>query len=127
MDHGLRYHVPQSLRECRKLGKLDIAKIRAHLQSAFDPAAAADLDVVYQFQFEDAESYHLVIHDGRLKVHAGEHARPSIRLMFDSAATAEGVIDGSIDATQAFMQGRVRSDGNLLLAMRLRMLFPPQR
>ena len=104
--------------------KTDIEEIRTRLQSAFDPGGAVDLDAVYQFQFEDAEGYHLVIRDGSLEVHAGEHAHPSIRLMFDSIDTAERVVDGSIDAMQAFMQGRIRSDGNLLLAVRLGVLFP---
>lgn len=107
--------------------KPDIEEIRKRLRSAFDPAAASDLEVVYQFEFGDAEGYHLIISHGDLEVHAGEHAHPSITLMFDRLDTARDVIAGPIDAMQAFMQGRIRSDGNLLLAMRLGLLFPTRR
>jgi putative sterol carrier protein len=105
----------------------DIEAIRRRFQQAFDPTAAGELEAVYQFEFGDAEGYHLVIVGGRLAVHSGEHPNPTIRLMFDRLDTATDVIGGEIDATQAFMEGRIRSDGNLLLAMRLGYLFPTGR
>ncbi|MDX1356294.1 MAG: SCP-2 family sterol carrier protein, partial [Halomonas venusta] len=43
------------------------------LQSRFNPEAAKGMDEVFQFHFSDAGSHHMVIQDGTLDVHEGEH------------------------------------------------------
>ena len=119
--------IAQSARGVSLLYKPDIEEIAKRLHSAFEPAAADGLDVVYQFEFGDAEGYQLIIEHGELKVVAGRHANPTITLLFDRLDTARDLIAGPGDTMQAFMQGSIRSDGNLLLAMRLGMLFPTRR
>ena len=116
--------ISQGQRGVRELHKPDIEKIDKRLQNAFDPAAADDLEVVYQFDFGDAKGYHLIIEHRELQVRAGQHSDPTLTLQFDRLDTARDVIAGPADTMQAFMEGRIRSDGNLLLAMRLGLLFP---
>ncbi len=104
---------------------LPIDDIRERLAAAFRPQAAVGFDHVYQFRFGDGGAFHLVIRDGELEVLAGEHERPSVTFMFDAPRTALEVIEGDIDGMHAFMQGRIRTDGNLVLALQLGRLFGP--
>ena len=102
----------------------DIEQIRRRLERAFRPEAARGFDHVYQFRFDDAhEAFYARIREGELEVGAGEHPEPAVTFLFDAPETAIEVIEGRADGTQVFMQGRIRTDGNLILAMQLGRLF----
>lgn len=93
------------------------------LKSRFDPQAAKGMDDVFQFHISDADDYYLVVQDGNLDVHQGEHDDPSVALTTDSA-TLKGVMNGDINGMQAFMSGKLKASGNLMLATKLTSLFP---
>jgi len=38
--------------------------------------------------------------------------------------TLQGIVDGSTDGMQAFMGGKLRAEGDMMLAMKLSELFP---
>jgi len=106
---------------------IDIEGIRTRLHQAFRPDAAQGFDHVYQFRFDDdaGAAFYARIHEGELEVGAGEHPEPALTFLFDTPQTAIDVMEGRIDGTQAFMQGRIRTDGNLILALQLGRLFGP--
>ncbi|MHB0775337.1 SCP2 sterol-binding domain-containing protein [Halomonas sp. WWR20] len=93
------------------------------LQSRFDPNAAQGMDEVFQFNLSDAENYYLHINDGNLDVQQGDHDDPSVTLSMDSD-TLKGIMDGDIDGMQAFMSGKLKATGNIMLATKLTSLFP---
>ena len=114
-----------------KVFPADFAKLSELLHRSFAPAAARDLDVVYQIalgapEADDALHYHLVVHDGHLLVAHGRHPQPHLTLIFADLPTHIDVLSGALDPMQAFLTGRMRSDGHIVLAMRMLQMFVPQ-
>lgn len=98
-----------------------IAEAFGKIESKFNPSAAAGLDVVFQFNVE-GETYHLSVADGECKLAEGEHDEPTVTLIMDQATLAE-IISGELNGMQAFMAGRLRTEGDMMLATRLSDLF----
>ncbi|MGC3874340.1 SCP2 sterol-binding domain-containing protein [Halomonas sp. GXIMD04776] len=95
------------------------------LKTRFDPQAAQGMDDVFQFNVSDAEDYYLHVQDGTLGIHSGEHDDPSVTLATDST-TLKGLLNGEIDGMHAFMSGKLKATGNLMLATKLSTLFPQE-
>ncbi len=95
------------------------------LQSRFNREAAKGMDEVFQFLFSDAGSHHMVIQDGTLDVHEGEHDDPSVSLSM-STDTLKGIMSGDVNGMTAFMTGKLKATGNVMLATKLTSLFPSQ-
>ena len=55
--------------------------------------------------------------------HKGESADANVTLIMDSE-TMQGVISGETDGMQAFMAGKLRAEGDMMLALKLSELFP---
>lgn len=98
------------------------AELFNNIQSQFNPEAAAGLDEVFQFAIEDADTYHLVVKDGSCKLVEGEHSDPSVTLIMDEDTLKE-IVSGELNGMQAFMAGRLRTEGDMMLATRLSDLF----
>ncbi|TWH64714.1 putative sterol carrier protein [Azomonas agilis] len=101
----------------------NVAEILQSMQSRFNPKAAAGLDLVFQFKITDAENYYLVVKEGTCDLQAGEAERCDVALIMDKE-TIKGLLSGEISGMQAFMSGRVRTEGNMMLALKLNELFP---
>ena len=100
-----------------------VAKVIETMQARFNPGAATGLDLVFQFNIEDAENYYLSIKNGACTLTAGDAAAPNVALIMDSA-TLKGVLKGEISGMEAFMSGRLRTEGDMMLALKLGELFP---
>lgn len=92
------------------------------LQARFNPQAAQGMHEVFQFHFSDAGSHYLDIQDGTLGVHEGEHDDPSVSLSM-SSETLKGIMSGDINGMTAFMTGKLKATGNIMLATKLSSLF----
>lgn len=101
----------------------DLEAIRSRLGAAFQPTAAHGIDAVYQFAVAGEDAFHLVVESGRFEVGAGRHEDPTVTFFYEDLDTALGVVDGKVDAMSAFMAGRIRTDGNLILALQLGLVF----
>lgn len=100
-----------------------VAKVIETMQARFNANAAAGLDLVFQFNIEDAENYYLSIKDGTCSLTEGDAPAPNVALIMDSA-TLKGVLKGEISGMEAFMTGRLRTEGDMMLALKLGELFP---
>ena len=100
-----------------------VAKVIETMQARFNANAAAGLDLVFQFNIKDAENYYLSIKDGACSLTEGNAPSPNISLIMDSA-TLKGVLKGEISGMEAFMTGKLRTEGDMMLALKLGELFP---
>ena len=90
--------------------------------AAVEADAAAGVDEIFQFDIDD-EYWHTVIADDACQIVEGEHDDPSVTLSMD-AETLQEVMSGETDGMQAFMAGRIKATGNMMLATQLTSLFP---
>ncbi len=100
-----------------------VSEIIDSMQARFDAEAAAGMDEVFQFDLADTDSWHLVIKDGTCNMVDGPHDDPSVTLTMDSA-TMQSIMAGKMNGMQAFMTGKLRAAGNMMLATKLNDLFP---
>ena len=100
-----------------------VADIINSMKTRFNAEAAAGMDEIFQFDIADGDTYHLVIKDDAFEIVEGTHDDPSVTLIMDSD-TMVGVMSGEMDGMQAFMMGKLRAEGNMMLATKLNALFP---
>jgi putative sterol carrier protein len=101
---------------------MPVAKIFEQMKNNFNADAAAGLELVFQFDIEDAENYHLVVKDAQCNLDKGNHSDPNVTLIMNSE-TLQGIVSGETDGMQAFMAGQLRAEGDMMLAMKLGELF----
>ncbi|MFT6113616.1 MAG: putative sterol carrier protein [Glaciecola sp.] len=100
-----------------------MSNIIESMQSKFNPAAAEGLDLIFQFNIEDGETYHLIVKDSTCELATGENDDANVTLIL-SNETLEGIVSGETDGMQAFMAGQLRVEGDMMLATKLGELFP---
>ncbi|WP_110665380.1 SCP2 sterol-binding domain-containing protein [Salinicola halophilus] len=96
------------------------------LHARFDPAAAADLVAVYQFELSDVEDYYVTIDHGSLSITPGTHGEPSVTIASDTNSLMK-LVKKELNAMQALLSGRVKVKGDIGLASRLPKLFGKSR
>ncbi|MEH6472861.1 MAG: SCP2 sterol-binding domain-containing protein [Halopseudomonas sp.] len=99
-----------------------VAQVMQKLPSKFQPDAASGMSVVFQFLIDDSLYYCLNIEDQQCQVSQQEHLDPDVTLIMDSQTFID-VIEGDLGGTSAFMSGRLRAEGNMMLATKLTSLF----
>lgn len=102
--------------------EITVAKVIEKLPSRFEPDAAKDLTVIYQFLLEDESDFYIEIDNQECSTFPGEHPDPSITLLMD-ADTFIQVVTGQQDGMSAFLKGQLRAEGNVMLATKLGKLF----
>ena len=99
-----------------------VAKILDSIQNKFNKEAAAGLEIVFQFKIDDTELFYLNVADQNCELGEGEHDDPSVTLIMDSE-TLSAIATGELGGMQAFMTGKLTTEGNMMLATKLGDLF----
>jgi putative sterol carrier protein len=94
------------------------------MPTAFNAAAAAGLDVIYQFHISGAGGgdWNVVVKEGACTVEKSIHPSPNATIsMTDSDWVA--LINGNLNPMTAFMTGKLKASGDLMAAQRIPSLF----
>lgn len=101
----------------------DVTQAIETMKAKFNPAAAAGLDLVFGFRVDDTEHFNLIVKDGTCELQKGENPDANVTLVTDSE-TLKGIASGEVDGMQAFMGGKLKVEGDMMLSMKLGELFP---
>ena len=102
-----------------------LAEIMARVPEAFVSEKAGAVSAVIHFKFTGSEpgEWNATIQDGKCEVAQGiPRKRPSITLATDSADFVR-IASGELDPASAFMDGRIKLQGDVDLALKLVPLF----
>ncbi|MEX1058008.1 MAG: SCP2 sterol-binding domain-containing protein [Natronospirillum sp.] len=93
----------------------------AALHTRFNPEASADVDEVFQFDV-DGTLFYIDITFGTCSMTEGEHEDPSVTLRL-SIDTLETILSGEASGMQSYLSGKLKIEGNMMLATQLGNLF----
>ncbi|WP_260961314.1 SCP2 sterol-binding domain-containing protein [Pseudomonas citri] len=93
------------------------------MKAKFNPDAAEGLELVFGFRIDDDKHFSLVVKDKTCELLEGENPDAQVTLVM-SGETLDGIVSGETDGMQAFMGGKLTTEGNMMLAMKLSELFP---
>lgn len=84
-----------------------------------DPAVYEGINSVYQFNIENAGSWWVELNDGQpAKIESGHHDNSHVVIDVE-AEDWKSILAKELDPTMAFMQQKLRVDGNMALALKL--------
>lgn len=91
---------------------------------AADPAKMKGVSAVYQFDLsgDNGGVFHVTVDDGKATVVESEHDSPNITISM-AADDFDAMLDGKLNATSAFMAGKLKVKGDMSLAMKLQSLL----
>lgn len=93
------------------------------MHQRFNPAVAAGMDAIFQYDISDEGSWQITVKDDQCGIIEGDDSEATVTLSM-TTDTLASVISGEIDGMQAFMSGRIKATGDIILATRLPDLFP---
>ena len=91
---------------------------------AADPAKMKGVSAVYQFDLsgDGGGVFHTVVDDGKATVVEAAHDNPNITITM-TAEDFAAMLEGKLNATSAFMAGKLKVKGDMSLAMKLQSLL----
>jgi len=100
-----------------------IANFNKKVEEA-DPAKMKGVNAVYQFELsgDNGGVFHAALDDGKVTVVEAAHDSPSITITM-AAEDFDAMLDGKLNATSAFMAGKLKVKGDMSLAMKLQSLM----
>ncbi|MBN1428767.1 MAG: SCP2 sterol-binding domain-containing protein [Anaerolineae bacterium] len=101
-----------------------IQELFAEIPKRFDPAAWGPENASLQFNItgDGGGQWHTTITDGKLTVEKGTLSQPSMTVTC-TAQDMLAIVNNELSAVSAFMQGRVKIEGDMALAMKLQNLL----
>ena len=100
-----------------------LSSIKSKVAEA-DPAKVKGVEAVFQFELsgDDGGTFHASVSDGETEIVEGEHDSPNVTIIL-SAEDFEKMMEGELNATSAFMAGKLKVKGDMSLAMKLQALI----
>jgi putative sterol carrier protein len=103
---------------------LTVKSIFDRLPEAFQADKAADVDVVFQFKISgpDGGDWNATVKDGSCEVNEGLHNSPTTTIIM-SDEDFVGLIEGSVNAMQAYTTGKLKIEGDLMKSQLIEKIF----
>ena len=98
------------------------------LPQRFQPNAAKGVKATFQFELsgDGGGTYHVKIDDGTMAVVEGPTDSPSTTIKM-AADDYVQMVNGKLSGTMAFMKGKLKVTGNVMLAQKMQNIFPPAK
>jgi 3-hydroxy-3-methylglutaryl CoA synthase/NAD(P)-dependent dehydrogenase (short-subunit alcohol dehydrogenase family)/putative sterol carrier protein len=102
----------------------DVKAIFAKMPETFNAAAAAGVDVVFQYNITGTGGGHwfCVVKDGTCAIETGQHEKPACTLEM-AAGDFLAMMGGKLPAMQAFTTGKLKISGDVMKSQLLEKLF----
>ena len=103
---------------------LTVKTIFDRLPTAFQADKAAGVDVVFQFKISGPEGgdWNATVKDGSCEVNEGVHENPTTTILM-SDEDFVGLIEGTVNAMQAYTSGKLKIEGDLMKSQLIEKLF----
>lgn len=107
---------------------MTVAETFEAMKSIFNPAAAKGVNKTFQWDItgEQAGKWAVKIADQSCEVIPGGVERPDMTLMLSDLDWL-AIAEGKLDPMKAFMSGKVKVSGDMMLAMKMNQIFPTNR
>jgi putative sterol carrier protein len=101
-----------------------VAELFSEMPDHFDATKAGDMDAIVQFDLSGAEGgeWHVIIADGDCSVEEGSAESPNATIRMDAEDYAD-MLTGKLDPMSAFLQQKVKVEGDLNTVMKFQTLF----
>jgi putative sterol carrier protein len=98
------------------------------LSDRFVASAATGEKAIYQFELagDGGGTYHVTIDDGTMTVTEGAAASPNTTIKMTAEDYVQ-MVNGKLSGTMAFMKGKLKVTGNVLLAQKMQSFLPPAK
>jgi putative sterol carrier protein len=102
----------------------DVKEVFSKMPEAFNAAAAQGVDAVFQLEItgEGGGSWHVMVKDATCQINEGTHSAPNVTLQM-SAETWLAIVNRELNGMQAFLSGKLKATGDIMLAQRIEQLF----
>ena len=102
----------------------DAREVFVKVQERFKPEAAAGMNAVFQFEItgEGGGKWNIAIKEGTCQVREGQHDDPTVALTMASE-TWLAMVNKQLSGMQAFMSGKLKVKGDIMLAQKMQSLF----
>lgn len=102
-----------------------VPDVFTRMPEVFDARAAEGLNAVFQFDIrgDGGGAWHVAVQEGACSVHPGVHDNPRVTIAM-SADNWLALVNRRLNGVQAFMTGKLKVKGDLMLAQRIYDLFP---
>ncbi len=99
---------------------MHITELIKQMPANMNSAAAGALQATIQYRI--TEPMHLVLNNGECSVHEGTAESPTLTLII-SDDNLKAMITGELNGISAFMSGKLKVEGDMMLAQRLPNIF----
>ena len=105
-----------------------VAEIFEAMPTIFNSAAAAGMNKTFQWNItgEQAGIWAFKVHDGVCEPVPGGVEKPDVTFTISDKDWL-AITEGKLDGMNAFMTGKLKVSGDMMLAMKLQNLFPTRR
>ncbi len=102
-----------------------VQDVFSKMPEVFNPHSAQGVDAVFQFdiQGEGGGSWNVTVRDGACTLEEGRHENPQTTIVM-SGEDWLALVNRQLNGVQAFMTGKLKVEGDLMLAQRIYDIFP---
>ncbi|MEJ2718378.1 MAG: SCP2 sterol-binding domain-containing protein, partial [Deltaproteobacteria bacterium] len=115
----------QREREEKDMALTTVKEVFEKMPTVFNPSSATGLNAIFQFHItgDEAGNWHVTVKESTCEITEGIHDNPTVSLTMADADWI-AMCNGELDGMSAFMSGKLKATGDIMMAQRIPSLFP---